>query len=72
MEALGDDLARMLDHEDHVSGESPKSSYVLTILHCRAIGHSRFLANGRFRRVNHAAGVGERTERRVAPYRQSP
>jgi len=45
MEELGDDLARMLDHEDHVSGESPMSSHVLTILHCRAIGHSQFLAN---------------------------
>ena len=34
---------------------------MLTILHCRAIGNSRFLANGSFRVANHATGsVNER------------
>jgi hypothetical protein len=34
---------------------------VFTILYCLAVGHSRFLANGSFRVVNHAAGwVNER------------
>jgi hypothetical protein len=38
-----------------------QNSRVLTILHCQAIGDSRFLANGSFRVVNHTTGsVNER------------